>query len=53
MIKCKDESQRPAPRLPYAPPRVVSDDVFETLALACGKVSTAVPSCRGPGAQTS
>jgi hypothetical protein len=26
-----------APKLPYEPPAVVSEEVFETLALACGK----------------
>jgi hypothetical protein len=28
-----------APRKPYEPPRIVSEEVFETLALACGKAS--------------
>lgn len=27
------------PRQPYEPPRIVSEEVFETLALACGKAS--------------
>lgn len=28
-----------APRLPYEPPAILSEEVFETLALACGKIS--------------
>jgi hypothetical protein len=26
-------------RLPYEPPAVISEEVFETLALSCGKLS--------------
>ena len=26
-------------RLPYEPPRVISDEVFETLALSCAKAN--------------
>jgi hypothetical protein len=29
----------PDPRLPYEPPRVISDEVFETLALSCAKAN--------------
>jgi hypothetical protein len=32
-------------RLPYEPPEVVGEDLFETLALACGKASPSQQSC--------
>ena len=34
-------------RMPYEPPAVVSDDVFETLALTCGKSSGAFCATNG------
>lgn len=34
----KDNRPRP-PRRPYIPPAVISDDVFETLALSCAKAN--------------
>jgi hypothetical protein len=35
----------PTDKLPYEPPAVISDEVFETLALGCNKVSHR-PSCQ-------
>ena len=35
-------------RLPYEPPAVVSEEVFETLALACGKVAGPMCEAQGP-----
>ena len=35
----------PAERLPYEPPAVISEEVFETLALGCNKTGTQ-QSCR-------
>lgn len=32
-------------RAPYEPPEVVGEELFETLALACGKASPAQMSC--------
>jgi hypothetical protein len=32
-------NEEPDPRLPYEPPAVVSEETFETLAIACGKMS--------------
>jgi hypothetical protein len=34
------EKTEPTERLPYEPPAVVSEEVFETLALGCSKTST-------------
>ena len=31
------EEKPPRERLPYEPPAVISEEVFETLALSCGK----------------
>ncbi len=41
-----DENQRGIEKRPYAKPIVVSEYVFETLALACGK-------CQGTGKSSS
>lgn len=49
--KTTDGNERTAPegsRRPYEAPAVVSSDEFETLALACGKNSTAIPTCTPP-----
>ena len=36
-MKKNDETPKRPQRMPYEPPRVVSEEVFETLALTCGK----------------
>ena len=33
-----EQREKPDERLPYEPPTVVAEEVFETLALACGKL---------------
>jgi hypothetical protein len=33
------ETERPQPRLPYEPPAVISEEVFETLALSCARAN--------------
>lgn len=35
----KDPRPEPRPRKPYERPAVISDDVFETLALSCAKAN--------------
>lgn len=42
-------SDDPPERLPYEPPAVISEEVFETLALACGKVAGPICEAGGPG----
>jgi hypothetical protein len=37
----KDDESPPTPRLPYEPPAVMSEEVFETLAAICGKLGGA------------
>jgi len=37
------KDDEPKPKLPYEPPAVVSEETFETLAIACAKMSG--PSC--------
>jgi hypothetical protein len=41
------DDARPAAREPYEPPAVISEEAFETLALACGK--TGGPLCTAQG----
>ena len=36
-----DDKQEKPPRLPYEPPAVTSEEVFETLAARCGKLGGA------------
>lgn len=39
----QDKNQaRNEPRLPYEPPAVISEEVFETLALSCAKANPIV-----------
>ncbi len=44
--KVRDEAPAEA-REPYEPPAVVSEEIFETLAIACGKSSG--PACLAGG----
>ncbi len=37
MSEGKKDPQAERPRKPYQPPAVISDEVFETLALSCAK----------------
>ena len=37
----------------YEPPEILSQEVFETTALACGKLSGQGGACRGAGGKTS
>ena len=41
------------PRRPYVPPAVESEDIFETTALACGKLAGQGKMCAGVGAKVS
>jgi hypothetical protein len=40
-----DETPQPAGRKPYVKPACVSEQIFETTALACGKVPGQSPAC--------
>lgn len=40
-------------RLPYEPPQVISEEVFETLALSCSKTTSGAPEFCTPGQETS
>ena len=43
----KDPSQDPSPtRKPYQKPAFVREQLFETMALACGKTSSTIAQCR-------
>jgi hypothetical protein len=33
---------------PYEPPRIISEEVFETLTLTCGKTDPGTPTCDEP-----
>ena len=35
----QQKQEQPAAREPYEPPAIVSEEVFETLAAVCGRVS--------------
>lgn len=35
----QEEDRQPEQRLPYEPPAVISEEVFETLALSCAKAN--------------
>ncbi len=37
------------PKRPYTPPEFEVEQVFEVLALTCGKTSSGVPFCQGGG----
>ena len=37
----------------YEPPEILSQEVFETTALACGKITGGGGACRGAGGKTS
>ncbi len=39
-------NQSQAPKKPYVKPQVRSEKVFETMALACGKISATQRQCR-------
>lgn len=39
MDRDDNEEKQPRERLTYEPPAVVSEEVFETLALSCGRAS--------------
>ena len=41
----KKTEQAAAPRRPYERPAVVSDEVFETMALSCGKIAGTQQAC--------
>jgi len=41
-----DESSRPAAKRPYVKPAFRHERVFETMALACGKINDTQLSCR-------
>ena len=44
----------PTSKRPYEPPQIVSEDAFETTALACGKINAAQGmKCVGAGAKVS
>jgi len=34
------DKKEPGERLPYEPPAIISEEVFETLALGCSKLSS-------------
>jgi hypothetical protein len=36
-----ERQDEPAARLPYEPPAIISEEVFETLAASCGKAGGA------------
>jgi hypothetical protein len=42
----KDEGHTEDPRAPYEPPTLEFDELFETLALACGKVQPFTFQCQ-------
>jgi hypothetical protein len=42
----KNESRSPAPKKRYAKPEFKHEKVFETMALACGKLSATQGQCR-------
>ena len=44
--KSKQPNHAPKGKKPYQKPAFRSEKVFETLALACGKVSSTQPSCQ-------
>jgi hypothetical protein len=44
--KARDE--RPNAVEPYEPPRIISEEVFETLTLTCGKTDPGTPTCDEP-----
>lgn len=49
-----DTKQQPEDgRLPYEPPQVISEEVFETLALSCAKTTSGFPDFCTPGQETS
>lgn len=39
MSEKHDDQSGPDPRLPYQPPAVITEEVFETLALSCAKAN--------------
>jgi hypothetical protein len=42
--ECEEKQEQS--RRPYEPPAVVADSVFETLALACGKLAQGSGACQ-------
>ena len=47
------ERDQRTPRRPYEPPAIESEDIFETTALACGKLAGQGKMCAGGGAKRS
>ena len=47
-----EREQKPTKR-PYVPPAIETEDIFETTALACGKLAGQGKKCAGTGAKVS
>ena len=47
-----ERKQKP-PKRPYVPPAIETEDIFETTALACGKLAGQGKMCAGTGAKVS
>jgi hypothetical protein len=47
------ERDQPTRKRPYEPPAIESEEIFETTALACGKLAGQGKMCAGSGARRS